>query len=147
MHQGMSSVMHRLHHRFRVFCILSAPTETPRHDSGRAKPPPWSRRAMLVPLPKQKRKIIRPDFSRSYRHLSFSNSQWKTGHFTLLYYIIPSLPHPVSADYSRIRYRGKMVFLILVHVHDLYFNKTYTYPTPNLSYTNTSKLTWNKPLL
>ena len=40
-----------------------------------------------------------------------------------------------------------MVFLILVHVHGLHFNKTYTYPTPNLSYINTSKLTWNKPLL
>ena len=24
-------------------------------SSGRAKPPPWSRRAMLVPLPKQKK--------------------------------------------------------------------------------------------
>ena len=42
------------------------------------------------------------------------------GHFTLLYYIIPSLPHPVFADYFWIRYRGKMVFLILVHVHDIY---------------------------
>ena len=90
-------------------------------------------------------KIVRQDFSHSYRHLSFSNSQWKTGHFTLLYDIIPSLPHPISADYFQIQYRGKMVFLILVH--DLHFNKTYTYPTPNLSNTNTSKLTWNKPLL
>ena len=95
----------------------------------------------------QSNKIVRPDFGRSYRHLSFCNSQWKTGHFTLLYYIIPSLPHPVSADYFRIRYRGKMVFLLLVHVHELHFNKTYTYPTHNLPYTNTSKLTWNKPLL
>ena len=61
-----------------------------RHDSGRAKPPPWSRRVTLVPLPKQKYiyiYIIWPDFGRSYRHLSFSKSQWKTGHFTLLYYI------------------------------------------------------------
>ena len=66
---------------------------------------------------------------------------------TPLLYIIPSLPHSVSADYFWIRYQGKMVFLILVHVHDLHFNKTYTYPTSNLSYTNTSKLTWNKPLL
>ena len=61
--------------------------------------------------------------------------------FFIIYYIILSLPHPVSADYFQIRYRGKMVFLILVHVHDLYFKKSYTYPTPNLSYTNTSKLT------
>ena len=136
MHQCKSSVMHCLHRRFRVFCIISAPTETPA----------WlwkSQAASLIATcyarastKAKKKKIIRPDFGRSYRHLSFSNSQWKTGHFTLLYYIIPSLPHPVSTDYFRIRYRGKMVFLILVHGHDLHFNKTYTYPTPNLSYTN-----------
>ena len=144
MHQGRSSVMYCLHRRFRVFCITSAPTETPA----------WLKKSQAASLiatcyarASTKAKTIRPDFGLSYRHLSFSNSQWKTGYFTLLYYIIPSLLHPVSADYFWIRYRGKMVFLILVHVHDLHFNKTYTYPTPNLSDTNTSKLTWNKPLL
>ena len=50
------------------------------------------------------------------------------------------------ADYFRIRYRGKMVFLILVH--DLHLTRlTHIPPQKNLSYTNTSKLTWNKPLL
>ena len=130
---------------FGFFCIILAPTATPA----------WlwkSQAASLIATcyacaSTKAIIIIGPDFGRSYRHLSFSNSQWKTGHFTLLYYIIPSLPHLVSTDYFQIQYRGKMVFLILVHIHDLHFNKTYTYPTPNLSYTNTSKLTWNKPLL
>ena len=36
----------------------------------------------------KKKILIRPDFGRSYRHLSFSNSQWKTGHSTLLYIYI-----------------------------------------------------------
>ena len=48
-----------------------------------------------------------------------------------------------SADYFRIRYRGKMVFLILVHVHELHLTRLTQIPPPNLSYTNTSKLTWN----
>ena len=145
MHQGRSSVMHCLHRRFRFFfCIISAPTATPAWL--------WKNQAASLIATRYARAStkainIKPDIGRSYRHLSFSNSQWKTGHFTLLYYIIPSLPRPVSADYFRIRYRGKMEFLILVHVHDLHLNKTYTYPTPNLSYTNTTKLTWNKPLL
>ena len=39
-----------------------------------------------------------------------------------------------SADYFQIRYRGKMVFLILAHVHDLHFNKTYTYPPNPIQY-------------
>ena len=147
MHQGRSSVMHCLHRWFQGFLhnigsdsnpgmTLEEPSHLLDHDVLRS-----------CLYQSKKKKKIRPDFGRSYRHLSFSNSQWKTGHFTLLYYIIPSLPHLVSADYFQIRYRGKMVFLILVHVHDLHFNKTYTYSTLNLSYTNTSKLTWNKPLL
>ena len=142
MHQGRSSVMHCLHRRFQDFASYRL-RQQPRHDSGRSKPPSWSRRATHRAFAKAIKQYGRTS-AVIYRHLSFS--QWKIGHFTLLCYIIPSLPHPVSADYFRIRYRGKMVVLILVHVHDLHFNKTYTYPTPNLSYTNTSKLTWNKPL-
>ena len=141
MHQGSSSVMHYLNRRFWVFCIISAPTATP---AWLWKSQAASLITMCYACTSTKAINIRLDFSPSYRHLSFSNSQWKTGHFPLLYYIIPSLPHPVSVDHFRIRYRGKMEFLIFVHIHDLHFNKTYTYPTPNLSYTNTSKLTWNK---
>ena len=37
---------------------------------------------------------------------------------TPLLYIIPSLPHPVSADYFRIRYRGKMVN-IYIYIYKL----------------------------
>ena len=54
----------------------------PRHDSGRVKPPPWS----LVPLPKQRKIQIRPDFGRSYRHLSFSKQPIKTAFHTPLLY-------------------------------------------------------------
>ena len=91
MHQGRSSVMHCLHRRFRVFCIISAPTATPA----------WlwkSQAASLITTcyarASTKAINIRPDFGRYYRHLSFSNSQWKTGHFTLLYYIIPQVIWP-----------------------------------------------------
>ena len=150
MHQGRSSVMHCLHRWFRGGFLHHIGSDS--NPSMTLEEP--SRlldrdmlRSCLYQSKKKKIITIRPDFGRSYRHLSFSNSQWKTGHFTHLYYIIPSLPHPVSADYFRIRYRGKMVFLILVNIHDLHFNKNYTHLTPNLSYTNTSKLTWNKPLL
>ena len=50
----------------------------------------------------------KPDFGRS--NLSFSKQPMKTGHSTLLCYIVPSLPHPVSSCYFRNRYRGKMLF-------------------------------------
>ena len=71
------------------FCIILAPTVTPA----------WlwkSQAASLIATcyarastkaKKKKKSLIRPDFGRSYRHLSFSNSQWKTGHSTSLYYI------------------------------------------------------------
>ena len=113
MHLGKSSVMHCLHRRFRFFFASYRLRQKPRHESQAA-----SLIATCYARASTKAKIIRPDFGRSYRHLFFSNSQWKTGNFTLLYYIITSLLHPVSADYFRIRYRGKMAFLILVHVHD-----------------------------
>ena len=69
------------------FCIISAPTETQAWL--------WKRQAASLiatcyapaSTKAKKKKIIRPDFGRSYRHLSFSNSQWETGHSTLLYYI------------------------------------------------------------
>ena len=64
------------------FCIISAPTETPA----------WlwkSQAASLIATcyarastKAKKYFLIRPDFCRSYRHLSFSNSQWKTGNST-----------------------------------------------------------------
>ena len=105
-----SSVMRCLHCRFRVLSASYRLRQQPRHDSERAKPPPCSRCATLVPLPKQRKIIIRPDFGRSYRHLSFSKQPMKTGHSTLFCYIIPSLPHPVSPGYFQNRYRGKMLF-------------------------------------
>ena len=78
-------------------------------------------------LHQSKEKIIRPDFGRSYRHLSFSKQPMKTGHSTLLCYIIPSLPHPVSPGYFRNRYRGKMLFwyssVSMIYTSlDLYWN-------------------------
>ena len=138
MHQGRSSVMHCLHRRFRSFFFLHHIGSDRNPGMTLEEPSRLLDRDVLRSCLYQSNQIVRPDFGRSYRHLSFSNSQWKTGHFTLLYYIIPSLPHPVSAAYSRSRYRGKMVFLVLGHVLDLHFNKTYTYPTPNLS--NISKI-------
>ena len=77
MHQGGHQWCNCLHHRFRVIFASYRLRRKPPDDCGRAKPPPRSRRATLVPLPKQKKTLIRPDFS---------NSQWKTGHSTLLYY-------------------------------------------------------------
>ena len=72
---------------FGLFCIISAPTETPA----------WIWKSQAVSLittcyahastKAKKFFLIRLDFGHSYRHLSFSNSQWKTGHSTLLYYI------------------------------------------------------------
>ena len=52
-----SSVMHCLHRRFRVIIASYRLRQKPQHDSGRAKPPPWSGRATLVLLPKQKKNI------------------------------------------------------------------------------------------
>ena len=71
----------------------------------------------------KEKNVIRPDFGRSYRHLSFSKQPMKTGYSTHLCYIIPSLPHPVSTGYFRNRYRGKALFLILVRVHDIHFTR------------------------
>ena len=92
------------------FSIISAPTVTPA----------WlwkSQAASMISMcyarasTKAKKKIIiRPDFSRSYRHLSFSKQPMKTRHSTLLCYIIPSLPHLVSPSYFRNRYQSKMLF-------------------------------------
>ena len=91
------------------FCIISALTVTPAWL--------WKSQAASViatcyarTSTKTKKKIIRPDFGRSYRHLYFSKQPMKTGHSTLLCYIIPSLPHPVSRGYFRNRYRGKRFF-------------------------------------
>ena len=67
-------------------------------------------RSCLYQSKEKKNNIKRPDFGRSYRHLSFSKQPMKTGHSTLLCYITPSLPHPVSPGYFRNRYRGKMLF-------------------------------------
>ena len=58
----------------------------------------------------KEKKIIRADFGRFYKHLSFRKQPMKTGHSTLLYYIIPSLPHPVLPGNFRNRYQGKMLF-------------------------------------
>ena len=55
MHQGGLQWCNCLHRRFRVIFAIYRLRQKPRHDSGRAKPPPWSRRATLVPLPKQKK--------------------------------------------------------------------------------------------
>ena len=57
--------------------------------------------------------IIRPDFGRSYRHLSFRKQPMKTGHSTLLCYIIPSLLHPVSLGSFRNRYRGIYIYIYI----------------------------------
>ena len=57
MHQGGLQWCNWLHHRFRVIFASYRLRQKPRHDSKRAKPPPWSRRATLVPLPKQKKKF------------------------------------------------------------------------------------------
>ena len=126
------------------FCIISAPTVNPA----------WlwkSQTASVIATcyarasTKAKKIQIRPDFGRSYRHLSFSKQPMKTGHSTLLCYIIPSLPHPVSAVYFRNRYRGKMLFW---YSSMIYISQdSHTNLPPKLSYTNTSKLTWIKPLL
>ena len=56
MHQGGLQWCNCLHHRFRVIFASYRLRQKPRHDSGRAKPPPRSWRATLVPLPKQKKK-------------------------------------------------------------------------------------------
>ena len=84
MHQCRSSVMHCLHRRFRVICIISAPTETPA----------WLWKSQATSLiatcnarastkAKKKKKIIIiiiwPDFGRSYTHLSFSKTNEKQG--------------------------------------------------------------------
>ena len=93
--------------------------QKPRHDSGRAKPPPRTRRATLEPLPKQKNSNkagLRPFLYTSVLQLQPMKNR---AFHTPLLYIIPFLPHPVSADNFRIRYRGKMVFSILAHVHEL----------------------------
>ena len=55
MYQGGFPWCNCLHCRFRVIFASYLLRQKPRHDSGRAKPPPWSRRATLVPLPKQKK--------------------------------------------------------------------------------------------
>ena len=66
----------------------------------------------------------KPDFGRSYRHLSFSKQPMKTGHSTLLCYIIPSLPHPLlyntiftSSGLKQIKFIYRECFK---HIHDKY---------------------------
>ena len=54
MHQGLQGC-NCLHCRFLVISASYRLRQQPRHDSERAKPPPWTRRATLVPLPKQRK--------------------------------------------------------------------------------------------
>ena len=68
------------------FCIISALTVTTAWL--------WKSQAASViatcyarASTKAKKNLIRPDFSCSYRHLSFSKQPMKTGHSTLLCYI------------------------------------------------------------
>ena len=50
-------------------------------------------------LYQSKEKIIRPDFGRSYRHLSFSKQPMKTGYSTLLCYILHNYKYESSASF------------------------------------------------
>ena len=69
------------------FCIISALTETLawlwKSQSASVIAMCYARASTKA----KKKTLIRPDSGRSYRHLSFRNSQWKTGHSTLLNYI------------------------------------------------------------
>ena len=70
------------------FCIISAPTETPvwlwKSQAASVIVTCYARASTKA---KKKKKLIRPDFGLSYRHLSFSKQPMKTGHSTLLCYI------------------------------------------------------------
>ena len=96
---GRSSVMRCLHCRFRVFLHHINSDSNPGLT---LKEPSCLRdRDMLHSCLYQSKEKInkKPDFGRSYRHLSFSKEPMKTGHSTLLCYIVPSLPHLVSSCY------------------------------------------------
>ena len=95
------------------FCIISAPTETPAWL--------WKSRAassIATGYARASTKAKKKPFL--YTSVLQQQPMKNRAFHTPLLYIIPSLPHFVSADYFRIRYRGKMVFSILVHVHELH---------------------------
>ena len=120
------------------FCILSAPTVTPawlwKSQSASVIATCYARAST-----KAKKKINKkPDFSRSYRHLSFSKQPMKTGHSTLLCYIIPSLPHVfISGWYCTYEllvkyvYRNKMR-IELIHRYTYICIQTYIVLQPNV---------------
>ena len=101
------------------FCIISAPTVTPawlwKSQAASVIATCYARASTIANknLNKGRTSAVLIDIC------PLVNSQWKQGIPHSLLYIIPSLPHPVSAVYFRNRYRGKMLFLILVH--DLHF--------------------------
>ena len=104
------------------FCIISAPTETP---AWLWKSQAAASIATCYARASTKAKNSNKTGLRPFLYTSVLQQQpMKNRAFhTPLLYIIPSLPHPVSADYFWIRYRGKMVFSILVHVHELHLTR------------------------
>ena len=71
----------------------------------------------------KKKTLIRPDFGRSYIHLSFSNSQWKTGHSTLLYYI----QYHLYLIYIYIYIYIYIMSFIYIYIYIYIYNEFYIY--------------------
>ena len=127
------------------FCIISAPTVTPAWL--------WKSQAASVIATCYARASTKAKKKKKKTHKAglivicpSVNSHENRAFYTPLLYIIPSLPHPVSTGYFGFGAEVRCYFNTRSRPW-FTLHKTYTNLPPNLSYTNTSKLTWIKPLL